>query len=232
MRKILRPKDLFEKDSEAQGFMWERFWDTGIYLSKILRTRDLRNSADFSIYIWINQYIISLERIRSRKFEKELGCICRWRLCRGNVGSVGILLKEKDSFLLEKQDSWTGKKSGKGAVSEYVYSIWFKADEINSYFHDVNLTNLKDLTGKHLTVLANIITKEIDRALDSRSQHLVFVYHCWSCRSVRQTSHSILPLPTQQCWVPDGTRKLQGNDWPIAAAEHANAEFFPEEVRL
>ena len=33
------------------------------------------------------------------------------------------------------------------------------------------------------------------------------------CRSVGQTSHSILPLPTQQWWVPGGTKKIENCEW-------------------
>ena len=48
------------------------------------------------------------------------------------------------------------------------------------------------------------------------------------CGSVGQTSHSILPLPTQQWWIPGGTK-----NWKIVNGISCRkcAEFAPEEMR-
>ena len=45
------------------------------------------------------------------------------------------------------------------------------------------------------------------------------------CRSLGQTSYSTLPLSTQQCWVPGGTKKR--NMWQSSLAAYMSAAFSP-----
>ena len=69
----------------------------------------------------------------------------------------------------------------------------------------------------------------VDRALGSRSG-VRFPLQV-TCRSVGQTSHSILALTTQQWWVPGGMRKLHAMIGQNCSRMR-NAKFSSEEMRL